>query len=49
MMGLGQVGGYRPDEVNWKWAVEKTRMIRGLEILMQEFRYASGTIIMLDR
>lgn len=25
MMGLGEKGGYRPDQVDWKWAVEKNQ------------------------
>lgn len=25
MMGLGQKGGFRPENINWKWAVEKNQ------------------------
>lgn len=29
MMGLGEKGGYCPNDFSWKWNVEKTRMLFG--------------------
>ena len=47
MMGLGQVGGYRPDKVKWKWAVEKNQdgpwvgdVNAGIQVRFRDKHYA---------
>lgn len=47
MMGLGQVGGYRPDKVKWKWAVEKNQdgpwvgdVNAGIQVRFRDNNYA---------
>lgn len=43
MMGLGEKGGYCPQNLEWKWGVEKIRMPCGPAVSMEDCNSDSMT------